>query len=43
MDVITSSLAIDSVVLNHEDYDRILKNIKKLLKPQGYLYFFGIL
>lgn len=43
VDVITCSLVMESVSRSDEDYKRIMKNIKNLLKPNGYVYFFGVI
>ena len=43
VDVITCSLVMESVSRSDNDYRRIIGNIKQLLKPNGYVYFFGVI
>ena len=43
IDVITCSLVMESVSRSDDDYKRIIRNIKQLLKPNGYIYFFGVI
>ena len=43
VEVIVSSLTMESAVVNFEHYERILQNFRKYLKPQGYIYLFGCL
>jgi hypothetical protein len=43
VDVITSSLAMESAAIDFDHYEKILGNFKKYLKPKGYVYFYGAL
>ena len=41
--MIVTSLALESVGKDNDDYKRMLGNMKKYLKPNGYIYIFGVL
>lgn len=43
VDVIASSLCIEAVAQSPENYKEIIGNLKKYLKPNGYIFLIGVL
>lgn len=43
VDVIYSSLCLECAATSDQSYKNIVKNLKKFLKPNGYIYLFGVL
>jgi hypothetical protein len=43
VDIITSSLCIEAVATSSSNYNQIIKNLTRYLKPKGYIYLIGVL